>query len=586
MYSLGLSIFYAITYILLFFALVIIKKSDDKLNAVLCVPIYAMTVMLYTAFFAGIIDIIGIPVNLLSLGIGNLLAAVGIGLYSLKTKKIQTYKFSLFDLLVIVGFVIFTAVIAISQFGSNMFVNFETTDPSRHMRYAQTLIETQSLGKMYFASLNNAVFISFGLGFVKTFWAYKLFILSEIMMFLLSACVMYCLTRQFAKTAIQRIISIFFIMFYLVCYPLNNMVFGFVYLGISVSICVYILILSKCYEDGGLNKICNIIALMLGAYGIITCYSLFAPFVYIAVALFIAIKFIKEKRLFSKEFFATELGIFLLPTILGLYFSFFKMFGGSVSNVTSSIALEGYIYRDLYSAFIIILPFTIYGLINAVATKSIKCHHILLLVLAVTTLIMFYFGLQGKVSSYYYYKMYYILWMVCCAIAIEGICSLCKKSVTAIISYMIVWAFLAVMNFAQIDDKITAKKLLMSPNPGKSGSYFSIIEFNQNCMKEGNFSVERMQLYEESHNKIKEGKKVTLLSTTEPIYWFEAMTQCELKEFYCYSFDDCNIEAYMQNVEKCDYVLVYAKHDSRFDEYISDWMAVYQNAEGTLYSVK
>lgn len=586
MYSLGLSLFYAITVAMLFCALTAIRKSSDKLNAVLCVPIYVMIIILYTAFFAGIIDIIGIPVNLVSLGIGNLLAALGIGLYTFKSKKIQSYNFSLFDLLVLVGFVIFSAVVAVSQFGSNLLVNFETTDPSRHMRFAQTIIETQSLGKMYFASLNNAVFISFGLGFVKTFWAYKLFILSEILMFLLSGCIMYCLARQFAKTVLQKIISVFFILFYLLCYPLNNMVFGFVYLGIGISICAYMLIMAKCYEDGQLNKICNIIALMLGAYGIIICYSLFAPFVYIAVALFIAIKFIKEKRLFSKEFFVTEIGIFLIPTIMGLYFSFFKMFAGDVSNVTSSIAIEGYIYRDLYSNFIIILPFAIYGLINAFVSKKVKCQHILLMILLLATLVMFCFGLQGKVSSYYYYKMYYILSMVCFAVAIEGVCDLCKKSLSAVISYILVWAFLAVMNFAQIDDKITSKKLLMSPNPSKSGAYFSIIEFNQNCMKEGNFSVERMQLYEESHKKFKEGSQVTLLSTTEPIYWFEALVQCDLKEFYCYNFDDCNIDSYMNSVEKCDYVVVYADHDTRFDEYISEWEAVYQNAAGTIYSVK
>lgn len=585
MYSLGLSLFYAITISLLFLTLTVIKKTDNKLNLVLCLPVYGMFVMLYTAFFAGVIDVIGIPVNLLSIGIGNLLAATGLGAYTIKSKKIQLYKFNLLDLLVLVGLAVFTAILAISQFDANLMVNFETTDPSRHMRYAQALIETQSLGKMYFASFNNAMFISFGLGFVKTFWAYKLFILSEIMMFLLSACIMYCLARQFAKTATQKIISAIFILFYLACYPLNNMVFGYVYLGIGVSIAAFMIILSKCYEDGEMNKIFNIIALMLGAYGIITCYSLFAPFVYIAVAVFIAIKFIKEKRLFSKEFFATEFGIFLIPTVMGVYYSFFKMFAGDVSNVTSSIAVEGYIYRDLYSAFIVILPFTIYGIINAFITKGIKCQHILLIILSVTTITMFYLGMQGRVSSYYFYKMYYILSMVCFAVAIEGICDLCKKSITVVLSYMMVWTFLAAMCFGGIDSKITGKKVLMSPS-SKSGTYFSIISFNKQCMQEGNFSVERMQLYEESHNKIKEGSKVTLLSTTEPIYWFEAMVQCELKEFYCYDFDACDIESYMNSVEKCDYVVVYADHDTRFDEYISEWEAVYQNAAGTIYSVK
>lgn len=586
MYSLFLSLFYIVTYALLFSGVLLIKKTDKKINLIISLPIYVLFMMLYTAFFGGIIEILTIPVNLISLGVGNILFAGGIFAFIFKTKNIQKYKFSWFDFTAIIVFVIFAFLIAKDQFGLNLFVNYETTDPSRHMKYAMQLIEHQRLGNMYFATLNNATFIAVGLGFVKSFWAYKLFIMADILMFLLAGCIMYSAARNVAKNTLQKILSIVGILFYLMCYPLNNMVFGFVYLGIGVSICVYLIMLANAYKNETLNKVCNIVGLMLGAYGIVVCYSLFAPFIFIAVASIIGLKFISQKRLISAEFFITELAVFLIPVIMGLYFSFFRMFDGDVAEVGSSIALEGYIYRDLYSSFIIILPFTIYGIINAVCTKNIKCQHILLPILVVAVLLMFVMGMQGKVSSYYFYKMYYILSMVCFIIAIDAICDLCKKSVTIIVSYALVWMFLAFMNFGKIDDKITANKVLMSPSSWHSGAFFSIIEFNQNCMEEGNFSVERMQLYEEAHNKYITGNKVTLLDTTEPVYWFEAFVHCDIKEFYCYDFNTCDIDAYMQKVESCDYVLVYTKHDSRFDEYISDWQPIYQNVAGTLYSVK
>lgn len=586
MTSLFLSLFYITTYAILFLGVFLIKKSEKKINAILSIPVYVLFMMLYTAFFGGIIEIFGIPVNLISLGIGNILFAGGIFAFIIKSKTIQKYEYVWFDLVAVIIFAVFVFFVAKDQFGLNLFVNYETTDPSRHMKYAVQLIENQRLGNMYFATLNNAVFISVGLGFVKSFWAYKLFIIADILMFFLAGCVMYSAARKVAKKAFQKLFSIITIIFYLMCYPLNNMIFGFVYLGIGVSICLYLIMLANDYKQDALNKVCNIMGLMLGAYGIVVCYSLFAPFIFIAVASTIAIKFILKKRLISLEFFITEFAVFLIPTVMGVYFSFFRMFEGGVQEVGSSIALEGYIYRDLYSSFIIILPFTIYGIINSVRTKNIKCQHILLIILIIVTLGMFVMGMKGTVSSYYFYKMYYILSMVCFVVGIEAICDLCEKSVTAVISYAMVWVFLAGMNFGRIDDKITANKALMSPSSWHSGAFFSIIEFNESCMKEGNFSIERMQLYEQSHEKIKDGSKVTLLSTTEPIYWFEAMTQCDLKEFYCYNFDDCNIEAYMQNVEKCDYVLVYSEHDARFNEYISNWEVVYQNAEGALYSVK
>ncbi len=586
MYSMVLSIFYLLTCCATFFGIFVVKKSEKELNFILCIPVYAIVALLYTAFFAGIIFILHIPVNLISLGIGNILLSTGLCVYSFVKKQFQKYKFSWFDLAALLLFVILAVFVAISQFGSNLYINYETTDPSRHMRMAADVIYKQEIEGMYFGALYNAVFTMVGLGFVKSFWAYKLFILADISMFVLSGFVMYCATRLYAKKPIQRVMAVLFTGYYMLCYPLNNMVFGFVHLGIGVLICSYLVVMAHCYADS-VNKVVSIVSLMLGAYGIIICYSLFAPFTYVAIALFIAIEFIKEKRLFSKEFFATEFGVFLIPTVMGSYFSFFKSFGGEVSAVGTSIGMEGYIYRDLYSNFIIILPFVIYGLINAFVTKKVRCQHIFLLVLGVAVLVMFWFGMQGKVSSYYYYKMYYLLSMVCFIVAVEGVCELCKKSITVIISYVLVWLFMALMNFGKIDDKITEHKVLMSPSSWSSGAFFPIIEFNFSCMQEGNFTIERLQLFEESHNKQVDGNKVTLLSTTEPIYWFEAMVQCTLEEFYCYDFNACDIDAYMKHVEEtCDYVLVYTEHDTRFDEYISDWEVAYQNADGTLYSVK
>lgn len=585
-YSLVLSIFYILTFGLLFSGILLIKKTDEKMNLITSLPIYVMFMMLYNAFYGGIIEILTIPINLISMGVGNILLAGGIFAFIYKTKKIQKYKFSWFDLVAIVIFITFAFLVARDQFGLNLSINYETTDPSRHMKYAMQLIKNQRLSNMYFAPLNNAIIMAVGLGFVKSFWAYKLFIVADVLMFLLSGCLMYSAARSVAKNAAQKTLSIIAILFYLMCYPLNNMVFGFVYLGIGVSICAYLVILANAYKEDALDKVCNIIGLMLGAYGIIVCYSLFSPFVFIAVASLIGLKFIAKKRLISWEFLITELAVFLIPTVMGCYFSFFRMFSGNVSGVGNSIALEGYIYRDLYSSFIIILPFAIYGLINAVCTKNIKCQHILLVILAVATLYMFRLGMQGKVSSYYFYKMYYILSMACFVTAIDAICDLCKKSLTVLISYGLVWMFLAYMNFGGVDKKITQTKVLMSPSSWHSASFYSIVNFNKNCMLEGNFTAERVQLYEQAHNKYIEGSKVTLLAPTESIYWFEAYVHCDIKELYCNDFNTCNVEKYIKKVEDCDYVLVYASHDERFDEYIANWEPVFENVEGVLYSVK
>ncbi len=585
MYSAFNSVFYILTYLLLFSAFISVKKSDNKLNFVVYMPIYIMLMMLFSTFFAGIIDIIGIPVNLVTLGIGNLICTMCISLYILKKGEIQAYYFKIYDLISIIIITIIIGFVAKEQFGVNLMMNYETTDPTRHLRMAQELIESGKLGIMYFASLNNATIISVGLGFLKPFWSYKLFVLADIIMLWLSATLLFSISDFFAKKTFAKIISLVLIVFYVLGYPLNNMVFGFVYLGMGVSICAYLIFVANNYYNGFIKEGIAIVAMMLGCFGIINCYSLFAPFVFISLAIFIAIKFIKNKKLFCKEFFITEFSIFLIPTLFGLYYSFFRLFEGGVSDVGNSLSVEGYIYRDLYSSFIIILPAAIYGLIIAFAKREIKIHHILLLVFGISTVFMFALGLRGIVSSYYFYKMYYMLSLLCFVTAIEGICDLCNKSVSSVISYSLVWVFMAIMNFAFIDDRITQNNVLMSPSSWHSGAFFSIYEFNLNAIKSRNMSSAKVELYEKAFDLVNDDEAVTLLDTTEPIYWFEPFIQRDLREFYCYNFDECDLDDYRKKLEKCSYLVVPLNFDDRFIDFIEKNECVFENSEGYIYII-
>lgn len=585
MYSAFNSVFYILTYLLLFSAFISVKKSDNKLNFVVYMPIYIMLMMLFSTFFAGIIDIIGIPVNLVTLGIGNLIGTMCISLYIFKKREIQAYYFKIYDLISIIIITIIIGFIAKEQFGVNLMMNYETTDPTRHLRMAQELIESGKLGIMYFASLNNATIISVGLGFLKPFWSYKLFVLADIIMLWLSATLLFSISDFFAKKTFAKIISLVSIAFYVLGYPLNNMVFGFVYLGMGVSICAYLIFVANNYYNGFIKEGIAIVAMMLGCFGIINCYSLFAPFVFISLAIFIAIKFIKNKKLFCKEFFITEFSIFLIPTLFGLYYSFFRLFEGGVSDVGNSLSVEGYIYRDLYSSFIIILPAAIYGLIIAFAKREIKIHHILLLVFGISTVFMFVLGLRGIVSSYYFYKMYYMLSLLCFVTAIEGICDLCNKSVSSVISYSLVWVFMAIMNFAFIDDRITQNNVLMSPSSWHSGAFFSIYEFNLNAIKSRNMSSAKVELYEKAFDLVNDDEAVTLLDTTEPIYWFEPFIQRDLREFYCYNFDECDLDDYRKKLEKCSYLVVPLNFDDRFIDFIEKNECVFENSEGYIYII-
>lgn len=584
MSSIVLSVFFALSYVLLAAGLILWKKSDAAHNFLLAFPLIILVTLLYGGFAAGIINIVGIPVNILSISIANAAAGVTM-LVIIRFKKVnQGYYLCYEDLFAIVIITLFVALIASRQFGMNLIPNYETIDPSRHLTLAQDVIKTGSIDRMYFTNVINAIFIEFFSPIVGGFKMYKVFVLSDICMLLLSALVFFSAIRQILRKQWGCLLSLILTLCYFIGYPLNNTVFGFVYLGVSVSIGIYMLTVAGLFGEDRIDRLPATVGLMLGAYGIFVCYTLFVPAVYIAVALSIARKFIKNKELFSLKFFICELEVFLVPVILGMYYIYFQFVDGR--NVVEMISNEGYNYRSLYAPLLFVLPLTVYGFICSVRKKNVSPHFLLFSAMMVFTVILFVLGMKGQVSSYYYYKVYYMLSPACFLLAAECASELLERSKTALVSYGIVWAFLAVMNFGYFDQKIAEKQFLMSPI-NISGQIFDLYNFNFSCIGSERESVIELTLYEQAYKYITDEKPVGLLSTTEPTQWFEAYTDQCLREFYAYSFDTDDPAEFMEKIlDRCEYAVVPAVCDERLLPYTENWETVFSNEAGKLCRIR
>ena len=89
-----------------------------------------------------------------------------------------------------------------------------------------------------------------------------------------------------------RAIGVLVSVLYIIDYPLSVMVYGFCYLGAGVNFLALILFAIVATDC----KVKQYLAASLGALGVVTSYSLFAPPVFLALFVYIACSEWKEAR--------------------------------------------------------------------------------------------------------------------------------------------------------------------------------------------------------------------------------------------------------------------------------------------------
>ena len=137
---------FCVLQILLFIILILIKKSNNKLNF-LKVGIISLTLILcYNIFICYAFSVIGIKSTLLNLSIVNFITSVLLSIRSIKTKEIQRYyvrKSDMIFLILILG-VIFT--ISYFRFGIGFEkLTYRTSDPSVHYMASYEFYENSIL---------------------------------------------------------------------------------------------------------------------------------------------------------------------------------------------------------------------------------------------------------------------------------------------------------------------------------------------------------------------------------------------------------------------------------------------------------
>lgn len=135
------------------------KNYEDSLDGVSWISISIVTSMCFEVFAASVINLFQIPVNLLSLGIINLVVGVFFWFTNLRTRRTQKYFYNTLDILFLVILVAVVFLLASWQFGPSLEIRYETSDPAMHFQLAREIINSQEVSGIFFAPLNNAIIL-------------------------------------------------------------------------------------------------------------------------------------------------------------------------------------------------------------------------------------------------------------------------------------------------------------------------------------------------------------------------------------------------------------------------------------------
>ncbi len=581
------SIFYIIATAMLCVGFLLTKKSEDKLHIATWIPVTMIGLMGYQTIMAGVIGLVKIPVNIISMGIINLIPGVMLWVVMIKKKECQKYIIQISDIAMWIILVASLVVFASIRYGESLNLAYNSLDAAAHFTSALDVVRNEAIYSMYFASIHNALLIeTLGPLFTVTTY-YKIFVLGDVMYLLLGGVAFWGLIRKYCEDRFLICAGVFTTVIYLFAYPLNSTLFGFSYLGLALTVIAYIIIVTDLYLEDKISEKSGIVLMSFGCVSIFQSYMLFMPVVFFSILFCVLIKQYKNKKLITLDTIVKGLGIFLVPTAIGLWYAFGGIFGGankeSGVTVSSQIALEGGIYGDLFSNFILLIPLAVFGWWMLVKNKKNLLIRILLPLSVLFIAALLVMALDRRVSAYYYYKNYYMLWLLAVFVAFLGVYYMEKQTRLVAATGAVMWAMLFLFGIRGLDNYVTDKNPLLHPRI-KATAVGDIYYFNRDFLRTARYSEGKIDIYRYVREEILDEEladEVLILSYVEDQYWYDAITNQRLPRN--------SSGAVMENIEDktVQYVVVlYDRSDYvTYQEQLDGMEKIYENSEGFVIKV-
>ena len=335
-------------------------------------------------------------------------------LFSYRRKRIQKYYFDRLELLSVVVIILVCFLISWIRFDGFRSISYASDDSSVH--YKTALVFSQVLEKLNgsnhvdlmhgdFIRMMPMSYINGGF-FIRLFnfsSSFRLFLIYDSVCF-----IMY--TLLFFETIMQRkryFFSIVMSFLYGLSYPLNNLIFGFGYLGLGVMV-INLLYYTIVHIDGYLKDkwLFKILILFILCFSLYYSYYLFMPFVYLSMGIYYIMLW-KRGKLSFKLMIIYGIVTLIIPFSLGTLRFILPTFFSNSSNVFQTIRLDGDIYHNILPIYFFLL-FSFY-----LVYKKNKIDYFILniYILSIFILLFLILHILGLSGYYYFYKLFYIYFL-------------------------------------------------------------------------------------------------------------------------------------------------------------------------------
>lgn len=457
--------------------------------------------------------------------------------------------FAKLDVSVWVLLVVICAFCAYRQFGIPPAVSFASTDAAAHAAESYALASGEvGIGQYLSHLATGSLMAVFGF-LIDQETSYIIFEAGEVLFLFLSGASFYSLISVVCRP-IKSIPALMAVVLYVLGYPLNNMLFGFSYLGLAVTtICVLVFacLTFSCFDRTVLPL--SFISLLL--LEVITSYSLFAPVIFLSVFILLLRTF-RNKGYRNGISFLLSLIPFVAPVILGFFIVYSTYFIIGNNTVGSAIASEGGVFRDLYAGFIFIVPLAGYGFWSCWKEKVAGALILVTALFVLFSLMLCCLCALQLVSTYYFYKTYYVLWLLFFANAVCGVHALQARSLPMLVCYALTWLIVALLAFSGLDAKLSTARPRLNPNP-VAETLFPVYVYNLEYADFRKLSDGTMELLGLADGLKDGGSKVAFTSNDTILRWWMALYGGDYYDFMWWHYTD---EEMVTALEEYDYVFV------------------------------
>lgn len=525
-----MSIIYIFSLILIFVLGILMKKSKEKVEIISVLTIFFTLVLPYNTFVSYIFNLINIPITLLSLSFVNIMISILFLIKIIKDREIQKYYINKTNMLVLILFIIITVTVVGINFGNLTKIRYVSMDSREHYKAAREFSENTALGNkqvennttgglMPIGYVNTGIVFKVLTPFVGTIQLYKIYFIVEAFIYFLTGLMFYLMVEKCLKKLNNKIIGIIFSIIYILGYPLNAFISGFHYLVIGILLVEAIIYVFMKNKNMELKY--ELIIIFLLNFGLILSYALFCPFVYLAEFILYIYRYIKDKKKLNLILFVAI--TLIIPGIIGVAYLIIPTLG----KVGDCIALEGWVYKNLWSNFIWFIPFAILYIYKSIRNKEFKFDILLFGLLTIYMLVLFVGTKIGKCSEYYFYKNYFIMWLMIIYFNIKGMNIFLKQEKEKILTnfYTIIYLLIFIISIS------TRKVYIMHKPHDDINSTMEIFVFNKTmiCEKNAEFvKKEELDLLTEMESILngnwKKEDKILFVTDGTQEKWLQSLT--------------------------------------------------------------